>query len=140
MSQFKKQKTLKFQPLNDIDLTKIPEAVGWNFIVQPLVPEGVTSGGFHIIESDQEDYKQLHCLGRVEQMGDLCFQHPMFGGKKLFNVGDIVYFNTHNGLWINYDGQDLVLLKDDSVSMKLKSEHLIGFDGFTQHLNTPSEE
>lgn len=130
---FKKQKTLTFKELAKIDLDKIPEPITWHLLVQPYMPEEKTTGGFHIAEADQEDYKKLHCIGKVIKMGPLCFNQEAFKNTRPYEVGDVVYFNRHNGLWMTWEGQDLVLLMDDRISMKIKEEQLVNFDGFQQH-------
>lgn len=133
MTHFKKQQSIQFKPLEEVDLSKIPEPITWHFLVQPYVPEDKTTGGFHITDSDNEDYKKLHCIGKVIKMGPLCFKAEAFQNTRPFEVNDVVFFNRHNGMWLQYDDKDFVLLADDRISMRLKEENLVNFDGFTKH-------
>ncbi len=127
---FTKQKVLKFKPLPKINLETAPEPLMWYVLVQPLVPMSTTESGFHISEADNEDYKKAHCLGKVVKMGPLCFKTDVFKDTAPFQVGDIVFFGRHNGMWMNWDDAEFVLLADDRVMMRVQEEHLINFDGF----------
>ena len=127
---FKKQKTLRFKPLEEIDLNTIPEPLTWHLLVQPFTPEETTTGGFHLLDADSEDYKKLHCIGKIVKMGPLCFNAEVFGKTRPFEIGDVVYFNRHNGMWMTWEGKDLVLLADDRISMKVNEEQLTHLDGF----------
>lgn len=133
--QFNKHQTLKFKPLVEIDLKSIPEPLTWHVLVQPYVPNEKTTGGFHISESDSQDYKKIHCVGKILKMGPLCFKADAFKDSEPYKVGDVIFFGRHNGLWMNWDNHDLVLLSDDRMLMKVSEELLVNFDGFQKHMH-----
>lgn len=130
---FNKNKTLRFKPLKKLDLNEIPEPLTWHVLVQPYVPEEKTTGGFHISETDNDDYKKMHCVGKILKMGPLCFQAEAFKNSQPFQTGDVIFFGRHNGLWMNWNGEDLVLLADDRMLMRVREEQLVNLDGFSKH-------
>ncbi len=133
MSHFTKQKSLSFKKLREIDLNTIPDPLTWHILVQPYEPEDTTTGGFFLSEADTNDYKKVHCLGKIIKMGPLCFNAEVFNKTRPYDLGDIVFFGRQNGMWVNWEGEDLCLLADDRVIMKVKEELLVKFDGLQQH-------
>lgn len=137
---FNKDKTLVFKPLEKVSLTTIPDPLTWHVIVQPLIPEEKTSGGLYISDTDSEDIKKSHCVGKILKMGPLCFKAEPFDKTKPYQEGDFVFFGRHNGMWFNWNGIDLVLLADDRMSMRVTEESLnTNFDGFPSHYGVYEE-
>jgi co-chaperonin GroES (HSP10) len=130
---FKKNQNLKFKELKDIPEKDLPQCLMWHCLVQPYEVEEETAGGFMISQEDAEEYKKVYCLGKVVQMGELCFKEKQFHGTRPFDVGDIVFFARHNGMWMNVHGNDLVLLSDDKIALKFSKEQIEGLDALPKY-------
>jgi co-chaperonin GroES (HSP10) len=131
---FNQDKVLRFKPLPKIDLKDVPEPLTWHVLVQPYELLEKTEGGLLLSDDEQHDFKRIHCVGKIVKMGPLCFNAPSFGGHRAYEIGDIIFFGRQNGMWMNWQGCELVLLADDRMLMKVTEEQLnLNFDGFEKN-------
>ena len=83
-------------PLEPLRNPDWPKAVGWRILIDPLKPKSVSDGGILIVDETQHAQKCLNYVGRVVDMGPLCYKHAKFeGGDPWCKIGDWMWNTLH---------------------------------------------
>ena len=99
-------------------LTVSVAAVGWRIMIQDYRPATQTDGGVLLTEQSQDSTEFLMYIGRVVELGPLCYQHAKFGGCDPWcKPDDWIVFGRYAGQRIKFKGDDTVyrFVNDDEV-------------------------
>lgn len=100
----------------------------WRILVDPIEIKTHTDGGFELPRQTIEAQEYLRYVGRVVDIGPLCFMKPDFVGPdgayvRPCEVGDWIVYGRHAGLEIFVqDGENirrLRVINDDQVMTRV---------------------
>jgi len=110
----------------------LPQVFLWRMLVMPVKPRKVSAGGIVIAESARDAEQYLTYIGKVLDMGPLCYKGERFAGQppeSLPKVGDWVGYGKYAGQPIMFKGLRLIVLNDDNVLFRAESP-----EGFRIHI------
>jgi co-chaperonin GroES (HSP10) len=109
-------------PIGEVSPQDYPIPAGWRVLIEPIKIEETTQGGIVLPEAAKEAKEHLRHIGRVVDMGELCYKHGKFQGCEPWcKVGDYVAYGAYSGQEMkvrNSKGTDYValrLINDDEV-------------------------
>lgn len=113
-------------PAGEVSPGDYPIPTGWRVLVEPIKIEAHSAGGIALPTAAVEAKEHLRYIGRVVDMGPLCYKHNKFMGPdgaavKWCAIGDFIAYGAYAGQEIkvrNSDGNAYVslrLINDDEV-------------------------
>ncbi len=101
-------------------------AILWYVMIEPVEPPEETSGGIVIASSAREAEEIMITVGKIVQLGSLCFTGRTSSGLCLADetdkpkVGDYVLYQRYTGQRIKFrDGRQVLLLQDHELLAKV---------------------
>lgn len=91
----------------------------WKLLIMPMRPKPVSSGGIIMPQIRLDTDQYLNYVGRVAAIGPLAFKHTRWAAMGLKpedtpQIGDWVLYSLYQYQRIDFKGQKLILLNDDS--------------------------
>ena len=109
---------------------ELPTPVSWRILVKAITIEEKSKGGILLSSEILKAENYLRRTGLVVKMGDLCYSHPDFKGRKQCSVGDYILHKEYTGVNIEIktpDGktESYRIINDDEVLATLTNPHTI---------------
>lgn len=71
---------------------------GWRILVKPIEINEQTESGLFLADETIKAQEYLRYIGKVEEMGSLCYRHEKFEGAGSWcKVGDFIMHGQHAG-------------------------------------------
>lgn len=101
------------------DPTTLIRPFAWKLLIMPMRPKPVSSGGIIMPQIRLDTDQYLNYVGRVAAIGPLAFKHTRWAAMGLKpedtpQIGDWVLYSLYQYQRIDFKGQKLILLNDDS--------------------------
>lgn len=118
-----------------LTIADLPQTTGWRIMIEPIEVKNITKGGIILSDLSTEAQEYMRYVGKVVNMGPLCYQHRKFeGGEPWCKVGDWVVHGRYAGQEAQIKGDKEVhsfrFVNDDEIlATTERPEKLIMYAG-----------